>query len=109
MSEKQTATVTVYSKDYCPYCVRAKQLFKHKGVEFAEYQVDRDQDKLREMLQKSNGGRTVPQIFIDDMHVGGCDDLYALHRQDKLDALLKFGVVEYNKSVFKYLLTTLNQ
>ena len=88
MSEKQTATVTVYSKDYCPYCVRAKQLLKHKGIEFTEYQVDRDQEKYREMLQKSNGARTVPQIFIGDIHVGGSDDLYALHRQDKLDALL---------------------
>ena len=88
MSGKQTALVAVYSKDYCPYCVRAKQLLKHKDVEFTEYQVDRDQEKYREMLQKSNGGRTVPQIFIGDTHVGGSDELYALHRQDKLDALL---------------------
>lgn len=88
MSVKQTVLVTVYSKDYCPYCVSAKQLLKHKGVEFTEYQVDRDQEKYREMLQKSNGGRTVPQIFIGDIHVGGSDELYALHRQDKLDALL---------------------
>lgn len=88
MSVKQTVLVTVYSKDYCPYCVSAKQLLKHKGIEFTEYQVDRDQEKYREMLQKSNGGRTVPQIFIGDIHVGGSDELYALHRQDKLDALL---------------------
>ena len=88
MGKKQTETVTVYSKDYCPYCVRAKQLLNHKGVEFTEYQVDRDQEKYREMLARSNGGRTVPQIFIGDKHVGGSDDLYALHRQDKLDALL---------------------
>jgi len=88
MSEKQANTVIVYSKDYCPYCVRAKQLLKHKGVEFTEYQVDVNQEKYREMLEKSNGARTVPQIFIGDIHVGGCDDLYALHRQDKLDALL---------------------
>ena len=88
MNEKKADLVAIYSKDYCPYCVRAKQLLKHKGVEFTEYQVDRDQDKYREMLQKSHGGRTVPQIFIGDTHVGGCDELYALHRQDKLDALL---------------------
>lgn len=88
MSEKQTSAVWVYSKDYCPYCVRAKQLLIHKGVVFTEYQVDRDQEKYREMLQKSNGGRTVPQIFIGETHVGGCDELYALHRQDKLDTLL---------------------
>ena len=88
MGKKQTKTVTVYSKDYCPYCLRAKQLLNHKGVEFTEYQVDRDQEKYREMLARSNGGRTVPQIFIGDKHVGGSDDLYALHRQDKLDALL---------------------
>ena len=88
MSENQTAAVTMYSKDYCPYCVRAKQLLNHKGVEFTEYHVDRDQEKYRDMLQKSNGGRTVPQIFIGDTHVGGFDELYSLHRQDKLDALL---------------------
>ena len=88
MSQKQTTVVKVYSKDYCPYCVRAKQFLKHKGVEFTEYQVDQDQEKYREMLEKSNGGRTVPQIFIGDIHVGGSDDLFALHRQDKLDALL---------------------
>ena len=88
MSKEQTALVVVYSKDYCPYCVSAKQLLKQKGLEFTEYQVDRDQEKYREMLQKSNGGRTVPQIFIGDTHVGGYDDLYALHRQNKLDALL---------------------
>lgn len=87
MTSKNTI-IHVYSKDYCPYCVRAKQLLKHKGVEFVEFQVDRDQAKYQEMLQRSNGARTVPQIFIDDYHVGGCDELYALHRQNKLDALL---------------------
>jgi len=88
MSTKQKAKITIYSKDYCPYCQRAKQLLKHKGVEFTEYQVDRDQNRYKEMLAKSNGGRTVPQIFIGDLHVGGSDDLYTLHRQDKLDELL---------------------
>ena len=86
MTKKQS-TIQMYSKDYCPYCVRAKQLFMHKGVKFEEYLVDRDQAKYQEMLQRSNGARTVPQIFINDYHVGGSDELYALHRQNKLDAL----------------------
>lgn len=78
----------MYSKDYCPYCVRARQLLKHKGVEFTVYEVDMDRDKYAEMLQRSNGARTVPQIFIGDKHIGGSDQLYALHRNNKLDELL---------------------
>lgn len=91
---KQLSTVQMYSKGYCPYCVRAKQLLIHKGVEFEEIMVDRDQNKLQEMFARSNGARTVPQIFIDDHHVGGCDELYALHRQQKLDKLLFPELVE---------------
>jgi len=88
MQTPTQAKITVYSKSYCPYCVRAKQLLKHKGVEFKEIDVGKEKDKLQEMLSLSNGARTVPQIFIDDLHVGGCDDLYALHRASKLDKLL---------------------
>lgn len=88
MTKKQHTKVTLYTKLYCPYCVRAKQLLEHKGVEFEEVRVDTNPDKLGEMLERSNGARTVPQIFIGDTHVGGSDDMYALHRAQKLDELL---------------------
>jgi len=88
MNDKVHAPVTVYSKIICPYCVRAKQLLKHKGIKFDEIRVDTNRDKFKEMLARSNGARTVPQIFIGDTHVGGSDDLYALHRANELDALL---------------------
>ncbi|MBT8142388.1 MAG: glutaredoxin 3 [Gammaproteobacteria bacterium] len=84
----QQADITMYSKDYCPFCVRAKQLFKHLGAEFTEYQVDVERDKLSEMLERSNGARSVPQIFIGEQHIGGYDQLYELHRSKRLDALL---------------------
>jgi glutaredoxin 3 len=81
----------MYTKDYCPYCVKAKTLLKRKGVEssITEIDITRDEKLQQEMLSKSNGKRTVPQIFIGDTHVGGCDDLYALDAAGKLDALLK--------------------
>ena len=83
------AKIEVYSTTYCPYCDRAKALLKKKGVTFTEYVVDKqDMDKREEMEQRSKR-RTVPQIFIDDKHIGGCDDLYALDRQGGLDPLLK--------------------
>jgi len=80
--------VIVYSTDYCPYCVRAKQLLKSKEVEYKEINVDTYPEEKAIMIQKSNGARTVPQILIDDFHVGGCDELYALDGQGKLDELL---------------------
>lgn len=80
--------IIVYSKDYCPYCVRAKALLTRKGAAFKE--IDIKDDKTREEMIKKSGGRmTVPQIFIGDFHVGGCDDLYALDAEGKLDPLLK--------------------
>lgn len=84
-------TITIYTKDYCPYCVKAKNLLKRKGVEssITEIDITHDEKLQQEMLSKSNGKRTVPQIFIGGTHVGGCDDLYALDAHDKLDALLK--------------------
>ncbi len=88
MSDKQQAKIIMYTKLVCPYCVRAKQLFQHKNVEVNEVRVDTDPALLTEMLERSNGARTVPQIFIGDTYVGGSDDLYALHRAQKLDALL---------------------
>jgi glutaredoxin 3 len=80
--------VTIYSSAHCPYCDRAKQLLDQKGVAYTEIRVDLDAKQREEMMAKS-GRRTVPQIFIDEHHVGGCDDLYALDREGKLDALLK--------------------
>jgi glutaredoxin 3 len=81
--------VILYSKDYCPYCVKAKNLLKKKGAAFTEIDVTRDEKLLAEMLAKSGGMRTVPQIFIGDTHVGGFDDMHALDVAGKLDALLK--------------------
>jgi glutaredoxin 3 len=81
-------TVQIYSKMMCPYCHRAKQLLTSKGVAFAEYDITMGGPKRAEMLARSNGQSTVPQIFIGDTHVGGCDDIMALERMGKLDALL---------------------
>ncbi len=80
--------VEVYSGDFCPYCMRAKSLLKKKGVEFTEYNVQRENDRREEMLQRAKGARTIPQIFIGDRHVGGCDELYALERRGELDGWL---------------------
>ncbi len=88
-----TSNIVIYSKDYCPYCTRAKALLTAKGVQFTEYDVSLDSDRLREMIQKSSGGRTVPQIFIGDYHVGGSDDLAALDRAGKLDSMLSSAAV----------------
>ena len=82
------AHVVVYSGPFCPFCTKAKALLDRKGVDYDEYNVREDEAKLQEMLEKSNGKKTIPQIFIDDRHIGGCDDLYALDGAGKLDALL---------------------
>ncbi len=82
--------IVMYATAVCPYCIRAEQLFNRKGIAAIDkVRVDLDPARRDEMLTRSNGQRTVPQIFIDDFHVGGCDDLYDLDRQGKLDALLK--------------------
>lgn len=81
-------SVVIYSSDWCPYCIRAKQLLAHKGVAFDEIKVDGKPDLRAEMTRKARQ-TSVPQIWIGDTHVGGCDDLYALERAGKLDALLK--------------------
>lgn len=80
--------VLMYTTSLCGYCAAAKRLLSAKGVSYTEIDVGRDPSKRAEMSQKSNGGRTVPQIFIGDTHVGGFDDMNALERQGKLDALL---------------------
>lgn len=81
--------IIIYSTLMCPYCVQAKQLLDHKGAEYKEIRVDQEPDKMAEMLSKSGGRRTVPQIFIGGSHVGGFDDLKALNEQGKLDIMLK--------------------
>lgn len=81
-------SVVIYSSDWCPYCIRAKQLLTHKGVVFNEIKVDGKPELRAEMTRKARQ-TSVPQIWIGDTHVGGCDDLYALERAGKLDALLK--------------------
>jgi glutaredoxin 3 len=82
------AQVTIYTKAYCPYCVRAKALLGQKGVQFDEIKIDEQPELRPAMIERSNGRTTVPQIFIGDTHVGGCDDLFALESASKLDALL---------------------
>lgn len=81
--------IEVYSGPHCPYCVRAKNLLARKGASFSEYDVKADADKMQEMLARSNGRRTIPQIFINDQHIGGSDDLHALDAAGKLDPLLQ--------------------
>lgn len=81
-------SVEIYTGNFCGYCTRAKKLLSQKGVNFIEHPVGLDSDKRAEMVQRSRGGRTVPQIFIGDWHVGGYDELYALDRAGKLDPML---------------------
>lgn len=80
--------VTIYTTNSCPYCFAAKELLKKKGVAFEEIDVSGDREKRAAMTQRANGRTTVPQIFIGPTHVGGCDDLYALDAEGKLDSLL---------------------
>jgi glutaredoxin 3 len=82
------ARVEIYTRDYCGYCLRAKALLASKGVDFTEYDAGDDPDKRREMIQRSFGGSTYPQVFINGQHVGGSDDIYDLDRAGRLDGLL---------------------
>jgi glutaredoxin 3 len=82
------AHIELYTKPFCGYCARAKALLADKGVAYDEYDISMDSSKREEMLRRSNGGSTVPQIFIDGRHIGGSDNLAALNRQGKLDSLL---------------------
>lgn len=82
------AKVEIYTTPYCGYCQAAKRLLKEKGVEFTEFDVMARPELRPEMVNRSGGGRTVPQIFIDGKHIGGCDDMYFLDRQGGLDPLL---------------------
>ena len=81
-------TVEIYTTPICGFCHAAKRLLTNKGVSFTEIDVMRDRDRKAEMMQRANGRHTVPQIFVGETHVGGCDELYALDRAGKLDPLL---------------------
>jgi len=87
--EKIKAKVEIYTWQTCPYCIRAKLLLWWKGVNFTEYKIDGDEAARNAMATRANGRRTVPQIFINDRHIGGCDDLYALDGKGQLDAALQ--------------------
>lgn len=82
------AKVEIYTWSYCPYCIRAKRLLDTKGVEYEEYCIDGDEDARDEMRERANGRSSLPQIFIGDRHIGGCDNLYALESKGELEPLL---------------------
>lgn len=82
------AHVTIYTRQFCIYCTRALGLLKDKGVELTHIDAGMDAEKKAEMVKRSGGGRTFPQIFIGDIHIGGCDEMFALERAGKLDAML---------------------
>lgn len=82
------ADIDIYTIRYCPYCADAKELLTRKGVTFQEIDASGDREVRKEMIERADGRSTFPQIFIGGMHVGGCDDLYALDEAGKLDPLL---------------------
>lgn len=82
------ADVVIYTKPFCPYCGRAEALLQRKGVKYTEIVASMDPEKKQEMIQRSGGRMTFPQIFIDGRHIGGCDELYALEARGGLDPLL---------------------
>ena len=82
------ANIVVYTTNYCPYCVKVKQLLKNKGVEFQEIDLSNDDTGRVELVNMSGGRKTVPQVFINGQHIGGCDDLFALDAKKELDLLL---------------------
>lgn len=82
------AKVEIYTTQLCGYCRRAKMLLNKKGIAFAEYEIDAEPGRREEMVKRRPNARSVPQIFIDDKGIGGCDELYELEAEGKLDALL---------------------
>lgn len=86
--ERVKANVELYTWQTCPYCIRAKMLLWWKGVNFTEYKIDGNETARVKMAERANGRRSVPQIFINNQHIGGCDDLYELDTQSQLDPLL---------------------
>lgn len=83
------ANVEIYTWSACPFCIRAKALLNKKGVEFTEYCIDGDETARSKMAERAHGRRSVPQIFINGQHVGGCDDIHALNARGELDPLLQ--------------------
>lgn len=82
------AKIEIYTWSSCPFCIRAKSLLTGKGLAFTEYGIDGDENARAKMSDRANGRRSLPQIFINDQHIGGCDDIYALEASGQLDALL---------------------
>ena len=80
--------IIIYTKTTCPYCIEAKALLNNKGQVYQEIKIDNNESLRKEMIVKANGRMTVPQIFINDIHIGGCDDLHKLEREGKLDKIL---------------------
>jgi glutaredoxin 3 len=83
-----TTKVEIYTWKTCPFCIRAKGLLDDKGVEYIEYAIDGDENARNKMADRGDGRRSVPQVYINDVHMGGCDDLHALEASGKLDVLL---------------------
>lgn len=83
-----TPKVEIYTWRTCPFCIRAKSLLKQKGIDFIEYSIDGDEAARSQMAKRAQGRKSLPQIFINDKHIGGCDDIHALEVQGKLDPLL---------------------
>ncbi|MDO9474581.1 MAG: glutaredoxin 3 [Caulobacter sp.] len=82
------AKVTIYTRPFCGYCARALSLLEAKGADFEEIEAGMDPNLRREMMERSGGGATFPQIFVGEKHIGGCDDMLALDRAGKLDPML---------------------
>ena len=80
--------ITIYTKDYCPFCTKAKSLLILKKIKFTEINLHKNPEKFEEMIKKSNGSQTVPQIFSTDKYIGDCEKIYELNTQGKLDQLL---------------------
>ncbi|MFP4134801.1 MAG: glutaredoxin 3 [Halothece sp.] len=83
-----SANVEIYTWSSCPFCLRAKALLTEKEIPFTEYCIDGDEQAREQMAQRADGKRTLPQIFINDSSIGGCDELYALEKEGKLDSIL---------------------
>ena len=81
--------IDIYTSPYCPFCIRAKKLLANKKVEFNEIDLSENPDKFEEMLSKSNGARTIPQIFVNGEHIGDCDHIHDLDQKGELDKILK--------------------
>ena len=81
--------VEIYTWQYCPFCIRAKSLLNKKNIDFIEYKIDGDESARENMSKRANGKRSLPQIFINNNSIGGCDDLYSLEEENKLDSLIE--------------------